>query len=131
MARSMVELLSEEICDMAFENKDFSLELERIASDMLKSFFQMRSTFECFSIIKELSNNLSDMDVQLGDERELEDFEVMVEEFRDNLHSTIPDFNELYEAMVDQRQRLGVDIFKWVKDNMDGPFPVRIQALIS
>ena len=117
---------------MAFENKDFSLELERIASDMLKSFFQMKIHIRMLlDYFKELSNNLSEIDVQLSDEREMEDFEVMVEEFRDNLHSKVPDFNELYEAMVDQRQRLGViheDIFKGVKDDMDGPFPVRIQA---
>ena len=63
----------------------------------------------------------------------MEEFDAVVEDFRENLHSKTPNFTELYEAMVVQRQRLGViheQIFGEVRLDMDGPFPFpgRIQA---
>ena len=134
MARSHTELLAEEICHMAFQNKDFSLELERIASDMLKSFFQMKlQSRTLWNQFEEFSIRLSQMEGQLHYSREMEEFDDMVEDFRDSLHSKTPDFSQLYAAMVDQRQRLAVvheDIFRGVHLDMD-TLPERDQALIS
>ena len=89
MSLSQAQILSQEICHLAFRNKDFSMKLERIAKEMMRSLYQMQNTNRnVYDYFETFSGRLSDWEVpQVTSDFDvaLEDLEVMVEEFRDIL----------------------------------------------
>ena len=128
MARSQAESLAEEICNMAFRNKEFLMKLEVTASDMIVTYFQMkrnaRDLWDCF---EDFSENLQHLDVYLREEH----LEALIEEFRDNLEMKTPDFTQLYQGMVEQHRRLSEVTEDLLSESYPHPQRGYPQALID
>ena len=126
MARGQGEQLAQEICAMAFRNRDFCMELEHAANDMLETYFEMkrnmRSLWDCF---EDFSDNLQHLEVYLNEE--YEEFQVMAEEFRNNVQMKTPDFTQMWERIVDQHRRLD-EVHEDLFDEV-GPYSRIYQAL--